>query len=312
MFVTEYIHNIINQGCKMSDLKRLFLFAGFDKDNIVDDTVVYYVNALSMLGDIIFVVDNALPDNELTKISKIPHVLYVKSERHGEYDFGSYKRGYLWAKENKILEKYNWLYFVNDSVYGPLNDLKPILEKLENSGAELVGMTSERDNYTPLHVQSWFVGFGKNVFNSDFFNNFMQKITHISHKTSLVLKYEVGLSSLIMRHGFKMKVVVDAENNKIYDEPRYMLIVGVPFIKKPAVAKLRRLYFLYPHLDDDILLDYIVSHMQRHNVELVNNDYRPKYELRILGIPFLRIISKDSKFYKLYLFNFIPIAKFMK
>ena len=35
--------------------KRLFLFAGFDRDNIVDDTLIYYIQALSKLGDIIFV-----------------------------------------------------------------------------------------------------------------------------------------------------------------------------------------------------------------------------------------------------------------
>ena len=29
-------------GVIMKQLRRLFLFAGFDKDNIVDDTVVYY------------------------------------------------------------------------------------------------------------------------------------------------------------------------------------------------------------------------------------------------------------------------------
>ena len=31
----------------MKKIKRLFLFAGYDKDNIVDDTVIYYLNALS-------------------------------------------------------------------------------------------------------------------------------------------------------------------------------------------------------------------------------------------------------------------------
>ena len=299
-----------NRGKSVADPKRLFLFAGFDKDNIIDDTVVYYVNALSKLGDVVFVVDNDLPKSELKKISKIPHVLYVGAGRHGEYDFGSYKRGYLWAK--KILKKYDWLYFANDSVYGPLNDLKPILDKLEHSGADLVGMTANRDNYTPLHVQSWFAGFNKKVFNSTFFDSFMKKIARIPHKTSLVLKYEVGLSSLIMRHGFKMHVVVDANNNKIYEDPRYMLVSGVPFIKKTAVARLRKLYFLYPHLDDDVLLDYIVAHMRRHNVKLVKNDYRIVYELRILGVPLLRMLAKDEKYYKLYLFNFIPLVKYVK
>ena len=124
----------------MKKTKRLFLFAGFDKDNIIDDTVIYYIKELSKIGDIVFVADNDLPSSEIKKISKIPHVLYAGAVRHEEYDFGSYKRAYLWAKQNKILKQYNWMYLVNDSVYGPLNDLEPIVKKLETSGAELIGM----------------------------------------------------------------------------------------------------------------------------------------------------------------------------
>lgn len=34
----------------MKKVKRLFLFAGYDKDNIIDDTLVWYLNELSKLG----------------------------------------------------------------------------------------------------------------------------------------------------------------------------------------------------------------------------------------------------------------------
>ncbi len=295
-----------------SSTKRLFIFAGFDKDNIIDNTVIYYVNVLSKLGDVIFVMDNDLPKSEMKKISKIPNVLYANALRHQEYDFGSYKRGYLWAKENKILNKYDWVYFVNDSVYGPLYNLNPILTNLESSDADLIGMTANRDNITPWHVQSWFVGFDKKVFTKAFFDNFMQKITRIPNKMNLVLKYEVGLSWLIIRNGFKAQVVLDAENNNVYDDPRSALVNGVPFVKKTAASKLHKLCFLYPHLDDDVLLDYISAHMQRHNVKMVKNSFRDIYELRFLGIPLLRISEKNHKYYKVYLFSCIPIFKVIK
>lgn len=292
--------------------KRLFLFAGFDRDNIVDDTLIYYIQALSKLGDIIFVMDNDLPGQELKKISKIPNVLHAEAIRHKEYDFGSYKRAYLWADKNDLLKKYDWMYFVNDSVYGPLNDLKPILEKLEKSGADLVGMASNCDKYTPLHVQSWFIGFTKKVFNSDFFDNFMRKITHIPNKMHLCLKYEAGLTAMIMRHGFEMKVILDAPNNDIYSNPRHTLIQGVPFIKKTAASGICDFCFLYPHLDDDTLLTHIQAHMKRHNIELAKDNYSICYELRLFGIRLLRILSKDSKYYKVYVFGRIPVLKIIK
>lgn len=296
----------------MKNPKRLFLFAGFDKDNIVDDTVIYYVTALSKLGDVVFIMDNDLPKTEINKISKIPNVLYADGIKHDEYDFGSYKRGYLWAIDNKILQKYDWVYFVNDSVYGPMYDLKPILENLENSDSDLIGMKSHGDDVTPMHVQSWFVGFSKKIFSSDFFDNFMQKITHIPDKTSLVLKYETGLSWLILRHGFTMKTIVNMAQNLNFDDPRQQLIHGVPFVKKNAVSRLRKLHFLYPHLDDDVFLNYMVAHMTRHNITMVKDSFHDVYKLRFLGIPLLRITAKRSKIFKVYLFNRIPILKIEK
>ena len=296
----------------MKATKRLFLFAGYDKDNIVDNTLIYYVRALSKLGDVVFVADSDLPAAEIKKISKIPHVLYASGVRHREYDFGSYKRGYLWAQKSKILSKYDWVYFVNDSVYGPLYDISLILSNLENSGADFVGMTANGDKCTPVHVQSWFIGFSKPVFTAKFFDNFMQKITHIPGKTSLVLKYEAGLSWLITRNGFKSHVVIDAEHNKIYDEPCDVLLRGVPFVKKTAASRLRRLYFLYPHIDDDLLVDYISEHMRRHNIVLQDVE-RDIYELRLFGIPLVRIAVKGSSgAHKVYLFNKIPVCKIIK
>ena len=311
-FNTIYEYNLNIKGQKMKKSKRLFLFAGFDKDNIIDDTVVYYINALSEFGDVIFIVDNNLPKSELNKISKMPHVLYAKGLQHNEYDFGSYKRGYLWAQEHKILEKYDWLYLVNDSVYGPLWNLRLILANLENSDADMVGLTSNCDKSTPVHIQSWFVGFSKNVFMCDFFDKFMKKITHIPKKTSLVLKYEVGLSNIVIRNGFKYKVLISPEQNKIQEEPCSVLMQGVPFVKKNAVSKLRRLYFLYPYIDDDVLLDYITAHMKRHDIKL-QDSVRNVYELRFCRIPLLRIVQKKSSgAYKVYLFNFIPVLRIFK
>jgi lipopolysaccharide biosynthesis protein len=292
--------------------KRLFVFAGFDKDNIVDNTLLYYVRALSNLGDIIFVMDNDLPTQEIKKISGIPNVLYAKAVRHNEYDFGSYKRGYIFAKEKKLLKKYDWMYFVNDSVYGPMSDLEPLLVNLEKSGSDLIGMASDQDDSVPLHVQSWFVGFSKTVFTSDFFDSFVQKITHLDSKRIIVMKYEIGLSGLVMRHGFKMTTVLKPEHNNIFENPRLVLSAGVPFVKKNAVAKLRKLYFLYPYMDDYVLADYISEHMKRDNIDMVKDSYHTVFKLRFLGIPLFHITAKKTHSYKVYVFKYIPVLKIEK
>ena len=85
--------------------KRLFIFASYDKDSIIDNTLLHYLRALSELGDIVFTMDNDTQESEMKKLSDIPHILHATAVRHNEYDFGSYKRGYMWAHENKILDK---------------------------------------------------------------------------------------------------------------------------------------------------------------------------------------------------------------
>ena len=80
--------------------KRLFIFAGYDKDCIVDETLLHYLKSLSELGDIVFTMDNSLSDTEASKITSIKNILSVTAVNHGEYDFGSYKRGFQYAKKN--------------------------------------------------------------------------------------------------------------------------------------------------------------------------------------------------------------------
>ena len=106
------------------------IFAGYDKDGIVDDYVIYYLKELKKVADIVFVYDNTFFKEELDKVKNL--TIHQICEKHGEYDFGSYKRGFLWAKEQDILNKYDSLVFCNDSVYGPFYPLEQIFNKFEN------------------------------------------------------------------------------------------------------------------------------------------------------------------------------------
>ncbi len=210
----------------MKKTKRLFLFAGYDKDGIIDDTLVYYLTELSKLGDIVLVMDCEVAD--ATKLSGIKNILHTELARHNEYDFGSYKRGYIWAHDNKILDKYDWVYLVNDSVY-LLNTPKRIVEYMEQTPYKMIGV-SENCLWKD-HIQSWFMGFAPEIFKSDWFNNFL---THVrtEDKENLVLHYEVGLSKLVLDHGFSFKGYTPYLLN---DRSYYGIEQYVPFLKKSII-----------------------------------------------------------------------------
>ena len=301
--------------------KRLFIFAGYDKDCIVDATLLHYLRSLSELGDIIFTMDCNLPENEINKVKNIKNVLSVTATNHGEYDFGSYKRGFKYAKKNNLLDQYDWVYFVNDSVYGPLFNIKSILEDLESRGVDLTGMTDFQNKPTPIQVQSWFVGISKRVANEQFLADFMENVTREVAKQLIVLKYEVGLSQTILKHGYKMSTFLSGQigevSHDMYQEPIEMLKRGIPFVKKAALEALNGLQFLYPYTSNKVV-DDIYNHAIRTKIPLVainqNARYRKIFRLTLLSIPLFTIYRQKeqnatSACYKLYLFDKLPILK---
>ena len=53
-------------------MKRICLFAGYDKNNIIHDYVVYYLKELSSVSDVYYMADNEISDEENGKI--LPYV----------------------------------------------------------------------------------------------------------------------------------------------------------------------------------------------------------------------------------------------
>ena len=299
--------------------QRLFLFAGYDKDGIIDDTLVWYLNALSKLGDIVLVMDCDVADT--TKLKDIKNLLHFEVARHGEYDFGSYKRAYMWAHDNKILDQYEWVYLVNDSVYGPLFDLEPELKELESRGVDLTGMVDFSDYYTPAHIQSWFVGMSNKVATSDMIYNFMQSIRHRNNKSEIICKYEVGLSRTILQNGFKMSALFSQNGyhyHSVYDTPKIVLENFVPFVKKQGLCNIGGNVYLLPYTTDEFN-EMVFAHAKRVGLKYPTQDVvKPNskiFRLTFLSIPFCTIYKEYTRrndCYRIYLFDKIRIMKIIR
>lgn len=300
--------------------KRLFIFAGYDRDGIVDDTLLYYLNNLSGLGDIVFTMDTDLSDGELAKIRGIPHVLHAAAERHGEYDFGSYKRGYAWARDNKKLNKYDWVYMVNDSVFGPLFDLTPALNKMETSGADFTGAVRCTNITLPDHIQSWFVGLKRQLATSELFNDFISNIHHQDEKSLYVFKYEMRMTQMLQQHGFTSFALVDDDDAYIYGNPYKLIRAGLPFLKKLAVSYRHQIQNLYSYTNMD-LVNMIIRYAARHGMSLRDDGHTfsepyDKYSrLTVFSIPIVTVYrqcQQKNVAYKICLCDKIPVCKFTR
>ena len=218
----------------MSTHKQLFLFAGYNKDCIIDDALIYYVSQLSNYGDVIVCMDCDCKTSEINKIKK--YTIHTIAARHGEYDFGSYKRAYEYARDKNILNNYDYVYLVNDSVFGPLFDISEILYKIESKKTDAVGMVVATHK-THSYMESWFVRLNKKIFMSKWFDKFITSVKKESDKYVVTIKYEHGLTNIIREHNCSCGGLFTVHGRETYNNPKYLFKHGCPFVKKLSFTR---------------------------------------------------------------------------
>jgi rhamnosyltransferase len=180
------------------DMRRAIVFAHFDRDNIVDDYVVYYMRSLrEVCNYLVFVTTSTLPENEISKVNGICDKI-VSRENVG-YDFMSYKAGLQHVQDGD----YSEVVCCNDSVYGPLFPLSAMFREMQKEDCEFWGITKSYEK--GYHIQSYFLVFREAVLKSRCFKEFWDRVTVRNAKQEIIDDYEVGLSQFLIGNGFKAR-----------------------------------------------------------------------------------------------------------
>ena len=198
-------------------MKRAVVFAHYDKQNLVDDYVIYYLKALKEIAQEIVFVSCCNIENPEKLDGVVSHII---AEPHDEYDFGSYKRGFLYLLPR--LNEFDELIFANDSCFGPFHPFKDIFDEMDAKDCDFWGITKNNFGinkhfriveYIQPHIQSYFLVFKQNVLISQFFKDFISNIKHEEIKSDIINKYEIGLTASLVKEGFSYKVYVNAFEN---------------------------------------------------------------------------------------------------
>ena len=270
----------------MSRDKRLFLFAGYDKDCIIDDALVYYVKQLSKHGDVVLCMDCDCPKSETDKIQK--YTIHTIAKRHGEYDFGSYKRAFQYARNKKILNNYDYVYLVNDSVFGPTLDIKQTLKNIENIKTDAAGLVVSRHK-THSFMESWFIKLNRDIFLSQWFDDFISAVQQEIHKYVVTIKYEHGLTDLIQKNKCSWSGLYTIYGRETYNHPKYLFKRGCPFIKKLSFTRHngalgKQIKYTLNHIDKNIALSIMNT---------ANRIYGKKYTNWFLTDNVLKILYRN-------------------
>lgn len=253
-------------------MKRVIVFAHYDKNNTIEDFVVYYLKELKKLAqDIIFVSDSTISELELNKISNLTTKNIIG--HHGEYDFGSYKKGYQYLKNNNLLNQYDELIFVNDSCYAPLFPFDNMFNKMEEKNCDFWGATKNlctKKHKEREHVQSYFLVFKSQVFKNQIFDDFMNSIQKEENKNLIIEKYEIGLSQYLKNNGFIgdcfCEISKKFNNMQIKGYKKLILKDKIPFLKR-SIAQKKNINNVYP-----LFLKELIQKETTYDYNLIKQD----------------------------------------
>ena len=197
--------------------KRYAVFAGFNAKGKIADYVISYIKGLNEVSDgVVYIADSSIYPEELEKIKNI--TIHTEHQRHEEYDWGSYKRGFNWLKDNGYLKKADELIFANDSCYAPMTSFKPMFEKMsQNKDIDFWGNT-QNIAFKP-HIQSYFMVFRKPVINSKKFASFINNVTHQINNAGYIANYEIQLPSYLANFGYKWDTYIPYQELSHLKEP---------------------------------------------------------------------------------------------
>ena len=176
---------------------RVALFVHFDAKGRVRPYVLTYVSMLQQCGFSVVFVTNSGRLREDSKAALQPLCAGILIRRNIGYDFGAWREGLDFLKLPH--GNTDMVLIANDSVYGPLRPLDPILAQIDFDKAELWGATESWQ--TRYHLQSYFLIAGRTAVASDAWRKFWRQVRPVQSKEWVIKHYEVGLTQSLVRAG---------------------------------------------------------------------------------------------------------------
>lgn len=190
-----------NAGVALGPLVAVFVH--FDPTCHVQDFVVNYLVALRDAGLSVVFVSNcpALDEASLARVK--PHCAAIILRRNVGHDFGAIRdalRVIGLPRDNT-----QSLLIANDSVFGPLQDLRPILDKIDFDKADLWGATESWQHR--YHLQSFFLVASRRALTSPAWARFWRRMRLVQSRYWVVQRYEIGLTQAMLAGGLRCAAI---------------------------------------------------------------------------------------------------------
>lgn len=176
------------------------LFVHFDANGRVVPATRDFIRGLEDAGlSVVFVTNSGVIQDE-DKAFLHRHCASVLIRRNIGYDFGAWRDALdtlgLPRAETRTV------YLVNDSVYGPFSDLRPLLDTIDFEQADIWGITESWQHH--YHLQSFFLACGEKAIRSPAWRHFWRSVRPIPCKDWVIRHCEVGFTRALARGGISI------------------------------------------------------------------------------------------------------------
>lgn len=263
-------------------MNRIAIFAHYDRDVIIDDYVLYFLRGLRTVASrILFVSDTPLAPEQTAALDGLAELVWAG--RHGEYDFGSWKRGI--AHLGDRLADYDELILANDSCYAPVFPFGEAFARMAEVDCDAWSGTATGDAAGRVkHLNSYFLVFRRRVLSDPEFRAFWPAVAPKPSGTDVVEQYENRLSEMLISRGYRLRSLIPPDLVPVIlhgDYVHSMTAHRAPWLKvklfRDNPLRVPRLGLALAKLDPYYPRRLIDAHMRR----IIGTDDPPHYHFRL-------------------------------
>lgn len=261
--------------------KNVAIFSAYSADGSIPAYVISYLRKLKAIApNIVYVTDNKIKHNEIKKLK--PYVNQLIAGRHNEYDWGSYKRGFNWLKENDALSPQVLLILANDSTLAVIDKFQPLIDDMHVQNADIYGITANQDG--KYHIQSFFMILSPKIHQTAAFDAYLNLVKQEPDGLTVAYKYEVPFTNFFVEMGGKAATYIPYENLSylpLNDKNCYPLTLlskhKAPFLKMRTfterlnVQEPRRLVFSWLKKNNAQAYKELLVHLRKINSPYISD-----------------------------------------
>ncbi len=294
--------------------KRLGVFIFYDRDNIVDDYVLYLLNDIcSNFSHLTIISNSELNETEKKKLEIFSKDIIIRE--NAGLDAGAL---YMYFNNSVDYQNYDEVVCFNDTFFGPFYSFKKVFEEMDKKDVDFWGLAlghKQRDGYgimkegyIPEHIQTFFISFRKKVLLSEAFKNYWKNYDYENMQTfyDVVTKHELRFTKYLHEHGFSYDSYIkdtnasekftENYNNYNYNSSTQIIEDHALYIKrKNFIASKRDFLYLTDRGDLNKSFEYIKNHTN-YDVSLIWKNILRLYNLNDIHEAFglYSIISNDK------------------